>query len=160
MYRDPIHLVEATRAKLVALLNSRLADGIDLLNHARQAHWNVHRRRDLWLHQLFDEAYDKAEECVELIAERATELAGTALGCLWISARRATLRELPAEASPGSDHVAALSRAIRAFADSARQGSGEASALGDAETAGVLAEVACELDRLLAAVLGHGAAHA
>src|SRR5262249_29161848 len=93
---------EATRARLVAILNVRLAAGIDLLNHAKQAHWNVRRRQDLWLHQLFDEVGDKAERCVDLIAERAADLAGTALGTIWISARRATLRELPDQAAPGA----------------------------------------------------------
>src|SRR5215813_5471731 len=103
MYSNPIALRETARGKLVALLNTRLSDGIDLLNHAKQAHWHVHRRRDLWLHHLFDEVEGEVEECNDRIADRAAELARTSLGTLWISARRSTLRELPAEPGRPTD---------------------------------------------------------
>jgi starvation-inducible DNA-binding protein len=159
MYSNPIDLRDATRGKLVALLNTRLADGIDVLNHAKQAHWNVHRRRDLWLHHLLDQVEGEVEECIDLIEERAAALAGTALGTLWLSARRSSLRELPPESSPPSGQIAALSAAIGAFGRSARRSAEDATHLGDAESAAVLGEVARKTERLRFMVEGQGAAH-
>src|SRR5262249_37098513 len=148
MYSNPIDLRDATRGKLVAVLNTRLADGIDLLNHAKQTHWHVHRRRDLWLHHLLDQVEGEVEECLDLIEERAAGLAGTALGRLWLPARRSALRELPGRSAPPADQIAALSEAIGAFAGSARRSADEATRLGDAESAAVLAEVAKKTERL------------
>src|SRR5262249_33047189 len=136
--------------QVVALLNTLLADGIDLMVHAKQAQWTAQRR----LHPILAAVEEKVEACVDRIGERSAELAGTALGTLWISGRRATLRE----AAPGPDHIAALSGAIRAYARSARGGVDEAHLLGDIATARLLLEVDHELDRLLRWIDGHGAA--
>src|SRR5207302_4800402 len=48
-------LPEAARAQLIELLNSRLADAIDLATQCKQAHWNVKGPAFFSLHQLFDE---------------------------------------------------------------------------------------------------------
>lgn len=158
MYSSPIDHRDATRGKLVDLLNTRLADGIDLLNHAKQTHWNVHRRRDLWLHHLLDQVEGEVEECLDRIEGRAAALAGTALGTLWLSARRSTLRELPPETSAPADQIAALSSTIAAFVRSTRQSVEEATRLGDAESAAVLDEVRRRVERLRFMVEGQGAA--
>ena len=43
-----------TRTKVVALLNARLADAIDLTLQGKQAHWNVKGPQFIALHELFD----------------------------------------------------------------------------------------------------------
>jgi hypothetical protein len=42
---------EATRIKMATLLNARLADGIDLILQAKQAHWNVKGPEFIALHE-------------------------------------------------------------------------------------------------------------
>ena len=42
-----------TRTKVVAVLNARLADAIDLQFQAKQAHWNVKGPNFIALHELF-----------------------------------------------------------------------------------------------------------
>lgn len=64
-------LAENVRSKVVALLNSRLAECIDLQTQTKQAHWNVKGPEFISLHRLFDEINDDVEEYVDTIAERA-----------------------------------------------------------------------------------------
>ena len=41
MFKTKNDLSEATRSKVIELLNARLADAIDLQTQTKQAHWNV-----------------------------------------------------------------------------------------------------------------------
>jgi len=43
-----------TRADVIVILNARLADSIDLMHQAKQAHWNVKGPSFIALHTLFD----------------------------------------------------------------------------------------------------------
>src|SRR5690349_18553984 len=45
---------EATREKIVELLNARLADSLDLYTQVKQAHWNVKGSDFIQLHELYD----------------------------------------------------------------------------------------------------------
>ena len=51
-----------TRAEIIGILNARLADSIDLMHQAKQAHWNVKGQSFIALHELFDEVVDAAED--------------------------------------------------------------------------------------------------
>ena len=55
MHKTHNDLPAQKRADVVAILNPRLADTIDLMHQAKQAHWNVKGRNFSALHQLFDE---------------------------------------------------------------------------------------------------------
>ncbi len=151
MHRTEIELREIARARRIALLHRRLADGIDLATDAKQALWHLRPGQVRGSRRLLDEVVKVAESCVQLIAARATGLAGTALGTMWIAGRRSQLR---GEMSPASDPIAALVFATAAFAASVRRGIGEANELGDPGTAAVLSEVALRLDRLVGAQVG------
>ena len=41
MYQTKNDLPAHTRAEVIEILNARLADSIDLMHQAKQAHWNV-----------------------------------------------------------------------------------------------------------------------
>src|SRR5207253_8908403 len=58
--------------------NARLADAIDLQTQTKQAHWNVKGPHFIALHELFDKVNADVEDYVDLIAERAVQLGGTA----------------------------------------------------------------------------------
>jgi DNA-binding ferritin-like protein len=45
MYKTKNDIAEKTREQTVELRNARLADSIDLMHQAKQAHWNVRVRR-------------------------------------------------------------------------------------------------------------------
>jgi starvation-inducible DNA-binding protein len=53
MFKTKNDLSEAIRAKVVELLNARLADCTDLQTQCKQAHWNVKGPNFIALHELF-----------------------------------------------------------------------------------------------------------
>src|SRR5436305_14538665 len=95
MFETKNDLSEATRAKVVELLNSRLADCIDLQTQTKQAHWNVKGPNFIALHELFDKINEDAEDYVDDIAERVVQLGGVAEGTARTVAKRSSLSEYP-----------------------------------------------------------------
>ena len=79
-YNTSIDLPLNIREPMIQLLNQQLADVFDLYSQAKQAHWNVKGAQFFQLHELFDKLADQLQDFVDLIAERATALGGTALG--------------------------------------------------------------------------------
>ena len=98
MFKTKNDLPEATRAKVVELLNARLADCIDLQTQTKQAHWNVKGPNFIALHELFDKINEEVEDYVDDIAERAVQLGGVAEGTARLVAERSSLSEYPSKA--------------------------------------------------------------
>ncbi len=155
MHKTKIDLPKNAREKLVQILNNRLADALDLKSQAKQAHWNVKGIHFFQLHQLFDQVSTETEAFMDLIAERATTLGGTALGTVRVSAANSTLSEYPLEITEGTDHVDALSNALADFGKKVREDIDEAGKLGDQGTADLFTEVSRGIDKLLWFVEAH-----
>lgn len=156
----PTHhdLPEATRRKVVDLLNQHLADTLDLGTQIKQAHWNVKGPSFISLHLLFDEAAGQVGELIDEIAERAVQLGGTALGTARVAAQNSRLPEYPLDIFDGKAHVEALAKALASVAKSTRAAIDQAAALGDADTADLLTGGSRTLDTLLWKVEAHGQA--
>jgi starvation-inducible DNA-binding protein len=148
-------LPEETRARVIELLNFRLADAVDLQLDAKQAHWNVRGPGFIALHELFDRVVDHAAGAADLLAERIAQLGGVALGSARTVARHSELEEYPAGISCGSDHVKALAEVIAAFGARARAAIAEADELADAVTADGLTQIVRGTDKLLWFVEAH-----
>jgi starvation-inducible DNA-binding protein len=155
MFKTKNDLSEATRVKVVELLNARLADCTDLQTQTKQAHWNVKGPNFIALHELFDKVNEEVEDYVDEIAERAVQLGGVAEGTARMVARRSSLPEYPASAADGRSHVEALSSALAAFGKAARKAINEADELGDLDTADVFTEVSRGIDKWLWFVEAH-----
>ena len=155
LYETKNPLPPATRARVVALLNHRLADCVDLQSQCKQAHWNVKGPHFIGLHQLFDEIYEAAEEYVDLIAERIVQLGGVAKGTVRAAAERSSLREYPLVLSSGEEHVAALSDVLAQFSGMAREDIAELEALEDPDSMDILTEVSRGVDKWLWFVEAH-----
>ena len=82
MYQTKHDIPDHTRADVIAILNARLTDRIDLIQQAKNAYWNVQETTCITLHTLSDEIVDAAEESMDLLAERVMHLGGTAEGKL------------------------------------------------------------------------------
>ena len=67
-------LPEKFRLQVSEFLQERLADSIDLMMQAKQAHWNVKGSNFTALHKLFDKVYSDAGNYVDAIAERIVQL--------------------------------------------------------------------------------------
>ena len=150
-------LPEKVRLACIDLLNQQLADVLDLVLQAKQAHWNVKGPNFIALHELFDEVEGELEEYADEIAERAVVLGGTALGTVRAAAAASRLAEYSLGSASGKAHVFALSGAIAEFGKTARAAIDAAAALGDADTADLFTEVSRGVDKLLWKVEAHGA---
>jgi starvation-inducible DNA-binding protein len=148
-------LPEKSRARLVELLNSRLADALDLQMQAKQAHWNVKGPQFIALHELFDKVAETAEEAIDEIAERAVILGGTALGTVQVVSRETGLKPYPTDIVKGSDHVEALSSALAAFGKNVRSAIAISAELGDADTSDLFTGVSRDVDKQLWFVEAH-----
>jgi starvation-inducible DNA-binding protein len=149
MHETRIDLAEEVRDKLVGVLNQQLADVFDLYSQTKQAHWNVKGTDFIQLHELFDELATAVLPHVDLIAERATTLGGTALGTARMAAGNSSLAEYPEDAVDGMAHVRALADRYGAFAKSVRAAIDTADDLGDQDTADLFTEVSRDIDKHL-----------
>src|SRR5574338_1644340 len=132
MYQTKIDIAENTRQQLVALLNARLVDAIDLKLQAKQAHWNVKGPSFIALHELFDQIAGRVETYTNMLAARVTALGGTALGTVQAVATATTLAAYPLDVAGGREHLDALSTALAAFGGLVRAAIDQAAAgLGD-----------------------------
>jgi starvation-inducible DNA-binding protein len=155
LHNTKIDLSKDAREKLIALLNSRLADASDLKSQAKQAHWNVKGMSFIALHELFDGVATAVEAHTDLIAERITTLGGTAMGTVRLAAENSGLSEYPHEITDGAAHVDALSTALADFGKVIRRGIDEATDLGDQDTADIFTEISREIDKQLWFVEAH-----
>ena len=155
LFQTKNDLPEATRVEVIALLNQRLAECIDLQTQCKQAHWNVKGPSFIGLHKLFDEINESVEEYVDLIAERIVQLGGIAEGTIGAVEGRSTLVDYPLTLSSGGEHVAALSDALAAFGRTARLGIEEMDELKDAYSADMLTEISRGVDQWLWFVEAH-----
>ena len=155
MHRTKNDLPEEIRAQVIEFLNNRLADAIDLQYQAKQAHWNVKGDKFIALHELFDEVATSAGEYVDLIAERVTQLGGTALGTVRLSAANSSLSEYPHDIFTGDEHVEGVSNALATFGTQIRRNIDDAANLQDADTADLFTEISRGVDKHLWFVEAH-----
>jgi len=143
------------REKIIELLNSRLADGIDLMLQSKQAHWNVKGPSFIALHELFDQVVDAVGDSVDEVAERVAQLGGVVEGTARLAAQRSNLAEYPHAISDGRDHVEALSTALAKFGKLVRGAIDQSDRLGDKGTADIFTEISRTIDKLLWKVEAH-----
>ena len=158
LHETKIDLAKGKREKLITLLNQSLADSIDLVYQAKQAHWNVKGPNFIALHELFDRVATELDTHVDDIAERITSLGGVAMGTVRISAEKSSLAEYPHEISDGTAHVDALSTALSDFGKKARKNIDATDELGDKDTADLYTNVSRNVDKLLWFVEAHNQA--
>jgi len=155
MHKTRNDLSEVLRKKMIALLNLRLADSIDLKLRSKHAHWNVKGAHFFALHELFDKVAGSAEEWSDDLAERAAQLGGVAEGLVPAVKERSTLGDYPADIFEGQDHVEALSSSLASFCRQVRRAIDQAAKAGDQTTADLFTEISRGADKQLWFVEAH-----
>lgn len=155
MHKTKNDLPEKVRTQIVTLLQDRLAEALDLVSHAKQAHWNVKGPSFIALHLLFDQVYEHAGEHVDLLAERIVQLGGIAEGTLRVAAGRSRLPEYPLAIASGAEHVQALSHSLAYFGEEVRKGIDQADEIRDKDTADIFTEISRSVDKDLWFVEAH-----
>ncbi len=149
MHKTRNSLPEEQRLKLVEVLNRRLADSIDLMLQAKQAHWNVTGPQFLALHTLFGQIAHGVEEDVDLLAERIVQLGGSANGTVSDVIRRTSLDRYPLEVADGNGHIEALATVLASFSKHARYAIEQATELLDADSAALFTDILRDSDTWL-----------
>ena len=144
-----IDIKQNVRDQEIEILNQQLADTFDLYSQVKQAHWNVKGTNFYQLHELFDELAEEVLGFVDLIAERVTQLGGTATGTARMAASASTLPEYPLDVVDGPDHVACLVDRYGRYAASTRAAIDTTDELGDPTTADLLTDVSRVVDKQL-----------
>ena len=133
----------------IDLLNARLADAIDLALITKQAHWNVKGPQFIAIHELLDTLRTEVDLHVDTMAERVTQLGGTALGTTQTVAKATSLPPYPTDIYAIKDHLAALIERYGQVANAVRKNIDEADEAGDADTADIFTAVSRGLDKNL-----------
>ena len=156
MFETRNDLDEASREKLVALLNARLADTFDLYSQLKQAHWSVRGSDFIQLHELYDTVAESVLEFVDEIAERAAALGGLATGTVRMAADATTLDEYPLDAVAGEDTVRVVADRLGAYGAAAREAIEVSdSELGDMDTSDMFTAISRSIDKHLWFVEAH-----
>ncbi len=147
MFKTSIDIPERRRVELITLLNTRLADTLDLKLQTKHAHWNVKGPQFHELHELFDQIAARLEGASDQLAERVTALGGTANGTARQVAAASTLAEYDLHATAGSEHVRALASRLSRLCAAERAAIDESTRLGDLATADLFTEIARSADK-------------
>ena len=133
----------------IGVLQACLADGIDLYNATRQAHWNVKGPHFGELHKLFEEFYNLLHVDTDDLAERIVQLGGTAMGTTQVLGNTTRLPPYPTDVYAGMEHVKLLVDRYAMVAKALREGIDSTDEAGDADTADLLTEKSRATDKML-----------
>src|SRR5688572_15132577 len=147
MYRSPSPLNETARVALVATLNERLSDGLDLHSQIKVAHWNIKGPQFAALHPLFESFAVGLALHNDTVAERAVTLGGKAYGTARHVAKASAIPEYPQEATRDLDHVRLVADRIETFLGGLRESRSVAEQLGDTDTVDLFTQIVTEFEK-------------
>jgi starvation-inducible DNA-binding protein len=155
MQESAKEIPEEKRDALVATLNARLADGIDLMMRSKLAHWHVEGPDFYALHTVFDRVFADVTEHVDLLAERAVQLGGRAHGAVANVAQSTNLPPYEQESREGRAHLSSLTDTLMEYSRLVRRSVQQAEELGDQDTAEIFSGVSRDLETHLVFLQGH-----
>ncbi|MEN5080886.1 DNA starvation/stationary phase protection protein Dps [Bosea sp. TWI1241] len=144
-----IDLKSNTKTQLIALLNDRLADAIDLALITKQAHWNLRGPGFIGIHEMLDTFRADIDLHADTVAERVSQLGGFALGTTQTVAAGSKLAPYPTDIVAVKDHLAALIDRYADAANAVRKSIDEADEAGDPDSADILTAYSRALDKAL-----------
>jgi starvation-inducible DNA-binding protein len=140
-----------SNAKRVSLdtLQARLADGIDLSLDIKQAHWNLKGPQFIGIHLMLDGFRDELDDYNDKVAERITQLGGTARGTVQAVGKETQLAPYPLDTYAIADHLAALIDRYALYANAVRKNIDDTDDAGDAGTSDLFTEISRGVDKQL-----------
>ena len=155
MFQTQNSLPEKVRQDVVETLQLRLADGIDLMLQAKQAHWGVRGIHFFALHELFDKIHQEIENGCDLLAERIAQVGGSPDGSKASITTRSSLPVYSITAIKDEEHVKILSLSLATFGRLLHQSIAKTTQLEDPVTTDILTDIARSVDKNLWFVESH-----
>jgi len=147
MYKSSVGVSDKNRQAIVALLNARLADSIDMRSQIKWAHWNVKGMHFIQLHELFDSVQEHVDDASDTIAERIAALGGVANGTVREVAAKSGLKEADLSASDGPSQLKWLVHNFAHHVNALRTAVQESDDLEDPITTDLFTAMTRELDK-------------
>ncbi|WP_110648895.1 DNA starvation/stationary phase protection protein Dps [Salinicola peritrichatus] len=155
LYPTRNDIPEKQREKVVAIMNARLAETIDLALSIKQAHWNLKGIQFIGVHEMLDGFRGALDGHVDEIAERLVQLGGTAHGTVQDVSSNTSLKPYPTNIHKVEDHLRALADHYAAVGAAVRKSIDETSDLGDEDSSDLLTGVSKTLDSNLWFIEAH-----
>jgi len=149
MKKAEIDLASNTKSAMIALLNDRLAEGLDLALITKQAHWNIKGPTFIAVHLLLDDLRAVLDEHTDTVAERVAQLDGIALGTVQAVASGTPLKPYPTDIRAISDHLENLVERYAKAGNAVRKAIDAADDAGDKDTTDILTAYSRALDKSL-----------
>jgi starvation-inducible DNA-binding protein len=140
-------ITDETAEKMVDLLNSNLANLIDLSMDSKQCHWNLQGTGFIGVHQLLDDTYERLTEAYDTVAERIVILGGKANGISKRVVEDSVLETYPTDITEVDQHVRELTNRYKTIAEELRKAIDSAGEAGDEDTADLFTEVSRIIDK-------------
>jgi starvation-inducible DNA-binding protein len=149
MHKTKNDVPSNAKSVVIELLNARVADCIDLALLTKQAHWNLKGPQFIAVHEMLDTFRTEIDDHVDTMAERVTQLGGTALGTVQTTAQTTTLPPYPTDIYTIPDHLSALIDRYGKVANSIRAAIEQSDEAGDPDAADIFTAVSRGLDKAL-----------
>jgi starvation-inducible DNA-binding protein len=146
-FQSSVGVPENNRQAIIALLNQRLADSVDLKSQVKWAHWNVKGMHFIQVHELFDSVASHLDDQTDSLAERITTIGGVANGTVRESAAKSGLKEADLTAIDAASMLKFLVHNVAHHANALRTAVQEADDLGDPITTDLFTTLTRELDK-------------
>lgn len=134
MYKNRVALPDDVKEKVVGIMSPTLAGSLDMYSQAKYAHWNVKGVNFYQMHLVFDNVAKTIFKHIDAIAERITQLGGTADGTVRMAAALSPIAPYNVEALSGPDHVEALANSLGTYCKTLREASDNVDDAGDGPT--------------------------
>ena len=149
MHHTQNGISEKKRIESVSYLNQTLANAIDLYMQTKQAHWNIKGHGFYPTHLLLDAVAEEIEEQIDIIAERATALGGTAYGTIQTVSKASQLRVYPTNITSVTEHLEHLTHNYAILGEFVRADIHKTAELGDHGTNDLYISLSRVLDHKL-----------
>lgn len=134
MFKNRVALPDDVKQKVTEIMGKTLAASLDMYSQAKYAHWNVKGVNFYQLHLVFDHVAKTVFKQIDEIAERITQLGGTADGTVRMSAALSPIPPYNVEALSGPEHLEALANALGTYCKELREASDKIDDEGDNPT--------------------------
>ena len=155
MYKNRVALPEDTKAKVVEIMQTKLAASLDMYSQAKYAHWNVKGMNFYQLHLVFDATAKVIFKQIDPIAERITQLGGVANGTVRMSAANSPIPAYSVEAVTGPQHLESLANSLGVYCKELRDASDKIDDLKDEPTSDFFKQLVVEAEEELYFIESH-----